>query len=155
MEEAFILSHNVESLVHFLLRNGSILTTIMEGVERWDKQWWGLSLTQKEMQFKYIIERDAVHIRGLSKDCVASVQYTQNRCRLYVVQKWHYSDVIMSVSLKSLASRFVQVQIKENMKAPHRWPLWGNPSVTSEFPSPKAPYMDNVSIGCCHHGIIS
>ena len=43
----------------------------------------------------------------------------------------HYNDVIMSACrLKSPASQLftqpiIQKQIKENIKAPHHWPLWG------------------------------
>ena len=44
----------------------------------------------------------------------------------------HYNDVIMSVitsQINSLAilftQSFIQAQIKENIKAPRHWPLWG------------------------------
>ena len=57
---------------------------------------------------------------------------------------------------KSPASRlftqtFVQAQIKENIKAPRYWPLWGNSSVTSEFPTHKASNAENVYISWRHH----
>ena len=55
--------------------------------------------------------------------------------------QWHCSDVIMSTmtsqitDLRLFAQSFVQVQIKENIKAPRHWTLWGEPPVTGGFPS--------------------
>ena len=48
-----------------------------------------------------------------------------------------------AMALKPPASRwftqpFIQAQIKESIKAPHHWPLWGNSPVTGEFPSQRA-----------------
>ena len=43
----------------------------------------------------------------------------------------HYKDVIMGVMASQIpASRlftqpFIQAQVKENIKAPRHWPLWG------------------------------
>ena len=41
----------------------------------------------------------------------------------------HYSDVIMSTVESQTTSlfiqSFIQAQIKENIKAPRHWPLWG------------------------------
>ena len=41
----------------------------------------------------------------------------------------HSSDVVMSVMVSQITSfryePFIQVQIKENIKAPRHWPLWG------------------------------
>ena len=52
--------------------------------------------------------------------------------------------------LKSPVSRlftqpFVQAQMKENIKAPRHWPLWGNSPVTGEFPVQRASDAENVS----------
>ena len=46
---------------------------------------------------------------------------------------------------------FVQAQIKENIKAPRHWPLWGNSPVTGEFPAQKASNADNFSLSWRHH----
>ena len=51
--------------------------------------------------------------------------------------------------LKSPASRlftqpFIQAQIKENIKAPRHWPLWGE--FTGEFPAQMVSNAENVSI---------
>ena len=56
--------------------------------------------------------------------------------------------------LKSPASRlitqpFVQAQIKENIKAPRHWPLWGE--FTGEFPSQRASNAESVSIWWRYH----
>ena len=57
--------------------------------------------------------------------------------------RWH---------LKSLASRlfaqFVEAQIKENIKAPRHWSLWGE---SIKFPSQRAGNTENVSIRWHHH----
>ena len=44
--------------------------------------------------------------------------------------KYHYSDVIMSAVASQITSvlftqPFVQAHIKENIKVPPYWPLWG------------------------------
>ena len=53
-----------------------------------------------------------------------------------------------AMRLKSPASRlfaqpFIQLQIKENIKAPRHWPLYG------EFPAQMASNAENVSIWWC------
>ena len=60
--------------------------------------------------------------------------------------------------LKSPASRlftqrFIQTQIKENIKAPRHWPLCGEFTGTGEFPAQRASYAKNVSIWWRHHDI--
>ena len=45
---------------------------------------------------------------------------------------------------------FIQVQIKENIKAPRHWPLWGNSPVTGEFPAQRGSNPEYVSIGWRH-----
>ena len=44
---------------------------------------------------------------------------------------------------------FVQVQIKENIKAPRHWPLWGE--FTDHIPVQMASNAENVSIWWRHH----
>ena len=46
---------------------------------------------------------------------------------------------------------FIQVQIKENIKAPRHWPLCGEFTGTGEFPAQKASNAENVSIWWRHH----
>ena len=43
-------------------------------------------------------------------------------------------------------------QIKENIKAPPYWPLWGNSLVAGEFPSQRASNAENDSIWWRHYG---
>ena len=58
--------------------------------------------------------------------------------------------------LKSPASRIigstVLEQIKENIKTPCHWPLWGNPPLTGGIPSQRASNAENVPIWWRHHG---
>ena len=61
--------------------------------------------------------------------------------------RWH---------LKSPASwlftqLFIQMQIKENIKAPRYWPLCGEFTGTGEFPAQMASYAENVFIWWHHH----
>ena len=49
------------------------------------------------------------------------------------------------------ARPFVQVQIKENIKAPRHWLCEGNPPVIGEFPAQRASNAENVSIWWRHH----
>ena len=58
--------------------------------------------------------------------------------------------------IKSPASRlftqlFIQMQIKENIKAPRHWPLCGDFTGTGEFPAQRASYAENVSIWWRYH----
>ena len=45
---------------------------------------------------------------------------------------------------------FVQPRIKENIKVPGHWPLWGNSPVTGEFPTHRASNIEIVSIWWHH-----
>ena len=69
-----------------------------------------------------------------------------------MIRNNHYSDAIWArCRLKSPASSlftqpFIQVQIKENTKAPHHWHLWGISPATGEFPAQMASNVENVSI---------
>ena len=68
----------------------------------------------------------------------------------------HYDDVIMGAMASQITSRlftqpFIQAQIKENIKAPRHWPLWGNSLLTGEFPAQMASNAENVSIWWRHH----
>ena len=45
---------------------------------------------------------------------------------------------------------FIQTQIKENIKAPRHWPLWGEFTGTGEFPAQRASYAEK-----CFHMMTS
>ena len=71
----------------------------------------------------------------------------------------HYNDVIMArwrliwPTSTMFTQPFIQVQIKENIKAPRHWPLRGNSPVTGEFPAQMASNAENVSIWWRHHDL--
>ena len=44
-------------------------------------------------------------------------------------------------------------QIRENIKSPRHWPLWGKPPVTTWFPTQRSSIAENVSIWWRHHDI--
>ena len=52
---------------------------------------------------------------------------------------------------KMFTQPFIQVQIKENIKAPRHWPLCGNSPVAGEFPAQMASDAENVSIWWRYH----
>ena len=54
-----------------------------------------------------------------------------------------------------LLKRLLKAQIKENIKAPRHWPLWGNSPVTGEFSAQRASNAENVSIWWRHHETVS
>ena len=83
-----------------------------------------------------------------------------HRCRRCLgISLDHHNDVIMRAmasqitSLTIVYSTVIQAQIKENIKAPRHWPLWGNSPVTGEFPAQRASNAENVSIWWRHHVI--
>ena len=69
----------------------------------------------------------------------------------------HYNSVIMSEmvpqisSLMILCSTVIRTQIKENIKVPRHWPLWGNSPVTSVWPTQKASDAVKNSSWWSHH----
>ena len=67
----------------------------------------------------------------------------------------YYCDVIMD-AMASPASRLsiqplIQAQIRENVKGPRHWSLWGE--FTGEFPAQVASNAENVFIWWRHHDI--
>ena len=70
----------------------------------------------------------------ISAYAIFSIAYGNRLAVFFYLQIRAYSDIVTSLwarrCLKSPAPRlfaqpFVRVQIKENIKAPHHWPLWG------------------------------
>ena len=53
---------------------------------------------------------------------------------------------------RSFAQPFVQVLIKENIKAPWHWTLWGESPETGGFPLQRASNAENGSVWRRHHG---
>ena len=67
--------------------------------------------------------------------------------------KYHYCDVIMSaMACRLFTQPFIQVQLKENIKAPRHWPLWGEFPGDRWIPSTKAGNAETVSIRWRQHG---
>ena len=85
-----------------------------------------------------------------------------NLCSIHRKPGLHYNDVIMGAMASQIASlaivyftqAFIQVQIKENIKAPRHWPLWGEFTGTGEFPAQRASNAENVSIWWRHENLI-
>ena len=70
----------------------------------------------------------------------------------------HYSNVTMDMMVSQITGvtivilLSVQVQITENIKALHLWPLWGEfTSVMGEFPTQRDSNVENISIWWHHH----
>ena len=68
-------------------------------------------------------------------------------------QVCHYNDVTMKWRLKSpafrlFAQRFVKAQIKENIKTPCRWPLWGDFPHNGPVTRKMFPFDDEIMTRC-------
>ena len=79
------------------------------------------------------------------------VKYTLDYFVMLKNGQLHYSDVIMSVMASQLFTQpFVQAQIKENIKAPRHWPLWGEFTGHRWIPHTKGQWR-----GKCFHMMMS
>ena len=58
--------------------------------------------------------------------------------------------MVKSPALRLFTQPSIQMQMKENIKAPRHWPLW-----TGEFPAQMASNVENVSIWWRHHELFS
>ena len=58
---------------------------------------------------------------------------------------------LKSPGWRLLTEPFIQMQIKENIKAPRHCPLCGELTGTGEFPAQMASNAENVSIWWRHH----
>ena len=82
---------------------------------------------------------------------VLNLQVSSSLCILY-----HYSDVIIGAMayqitrLTLFTQPFIQAQIKENIKAPHHWPLCGEFTGHRWIPAQMASNAENVSIWWRH-----
>ena len=61
--------------------------------------------------------------------------------------RWH----LKSPASKLFNQPFIQAQIRENIKVLRHWPLWGEFTITGEFPTQRARNAENVSIWWHHH----
>ena len=82
----------------------------------------------------------------------------KNGCRNLAL---HYNDVTMSAmasqitSLTIVYSTVIQLQIKESIKAPRDWPLWGEFARDRWIPRTKCQWRGNVSIWWRHHDLVA
>ena len=61
--------------------------------------------------------------------------------------QWHHNEcdgISNHWRLDLFTQPFVQAEIKEDIRAPRHWPLWGNSPVTSEFPSQRVSNAEKV-----------
>ena len=61
----------------------------------------------------------------------------------------------MTTMASQIAQPFVEAQIKENIKAPHHWPLWGESTGDRWIISQRASNAENISIWWPHHAMAS
>ena len=57
-------------------------------------------------------------------------------------------------ALRLYTQSFIQAQIKENIKAPRHWPLWGEFTGDRWIPAQMASNAENVSICLRHHAMV-
>ena len=78
--------------------------------------------------------------------------YTHICVHLAMHRPNHYFEIMSTMAsqitrVSIVAQMIVREQIKENIKAPRHWSLWGEPLVTGGFHSQRASNAENVSIG--------
>ena len=76
--------------------------------------------------------------------CVPWYKLTESWRRLNVekftaLQAFHYNDVIMNAMTSQITQAYIQAQIKENIKAPRHWLLWGEFTGDRWIPRTKGP----------------
>ena len=101
--------------------------------------------------FKFILSLHTTHPPSAVKTTVSRVLFLDlSHPSTRVMIEYHYIDVIMTtIASQSPAWRlftqsFIQAQIKENIKAPRHWPLYGEVTGTGSN-------AENVSIWWRHH----
>ena len=118
--------------------------------------WWFETLSCSLWRHRYGHHRKG---RGLGKEGSGS----SHEPVLYLYMKASYITMtsqwarwrLKSPALGLFTELFIQMQIKENTKAPRHWPLCGEFTGTGEFPAQKASNAENVSIWWRHHDIYS
>ena len=76
------------------------------------------------------------------------------RHKIIITLHWRHDErdgVSNHQRLVLFAQRFVQAQIKESIKAPLHWPLWGESTGDRWIPLTKGSNAENVSIWWCQH----
>ena len=87
---------------------------------------------------------DMVETRQMGHVALAAITETI----ITVTSRWR----LKSPASRLFAQPFIQVQIKENIKAPRHCSLYGNPPVAGRFPSQMDSNAENVFIWWPHHG---
>ena len=71
---------------------------------------------------------------------------------LYMRTLSHTGIRLNSPASRLFIQRFIEAQIKEDIKAPRNWPLYGEFTGHGEFRAQRASYAENISIWWRHHG---
>ena len=102
--------------------------------------------------FNRILNLFFIYFRKLSA-CCTKIAYHHAYTFWYIfirVTPWWARWRLKSPAFRSFAQTSDQAQIKQNIKAPRHWPLWGEfcigDLVTGGFPSQRASDAENVSI---------
>ena len=83
-----------------------------------------------------------------------NINYSVPNMLYWLNQDTAYVTRSVGVVSNIFAQPFVQAQIKENIKAPYHWPLWGEYTGDRCIPSQRASNVEYVSIWWRHHAII-
>ena len=73
-------------------------------------------------------------------------------CHIITMTSWWAQFRLKSPASRLFAQTFARAHIKENIKAPRHWPLWGESTGESGFPSQRTINAENVPIWWRHHG---
>ena len=80
--------------------------------------------------------------------------YRQSACSCRFSLRWRHNErdgVSNQPASRLFTQPFIQARIKENIKVPRHWPLWGESLATSESPAQRESHAENVSIWWHHH----
>ena len=104
--------------------------------------------TTREINTKITPSRKEIRRRPHTKDAETTISLPKQYVTL---ASWYPLWRLKSPASRLLIQSFIQTQIKENIKAPRHWPLWGEFTGTGEFSAQRASYAENVSIWWRHH----
>ena len=82
---------------------------------------------------------------------VTRIMVSHNRREIKTTLHWRHNDHDGVSNHQLHCCLLHRLKIKENIKAPRHWPLWGEFTGTGEFPAQRDSYAENVSIWWRHH----
>ena len=144
----------IESGPRLLPKNNLAIVDSVGGCLRYNGPWFNIKMLSYQYRKSHCGDKTVVRSSYLHN----GISYTGKMTSLYWIRAhvlfWHIRPApwrLKSPASPLFTQSFIQVQIKENIKAPRHWPLRGNWPVTDEFPVQMASNAQNASIWWRHH----